>query len=212
MDKLNIKRSLIYLIGMVVLALGLTLNTKTSLGASAIVSVPYTVSEAYGLDLGNMTLALYAAFIAVELILDRTDLILTLLQLPLSIVFTRFMNLFKTAIPYSSTNLFLNIAVAVLAIALTSTGIFLTVHMHLILNPGDGFVSAIAKKTGLELGTCKNFVDIGCVAVAAVIGLLNGNFLMGIGIGTILSMILVGRFLSLINKAFRERLLVFVQE
>ena len=39
MNKLSFKRVLIYLIGMIVLALGLTLNTKTSLGASAIVSV-----------------------------------------------------------------------------------------------------------------------------------------------------------------------------
>ena len=212
MKKLSFKRVLIYLIGMIVLALGLTLNTKTSLGASAIVSVPFTVSEAYGLDFGNMTFAIYALFIIVEIILDRRNIILTLLQLPLSIVFTRFMNIFKAVIPYSSSNLILNIAVAVVAIALTAAGAFLTIHMDLIPNPGDGLVSAISKKTGLELGRCKNCVDIGCVLVSAAVGLINGNILMGIGIGTVMSMVLVGRFLSLINRAFREKLLRFVNK
>ena len=45
-----------YLLGMVLLALGLTLNTKTGLGASAIVSVPFTVSQATGWNFGDLTL------------------------------------------------------------------------------------------------------------------------------------------------------------
>lgn len=45
-----------YLLGMVLLALGLTLNTKTGLGASAIVSVPFTVSQATGWNFGNLLL------------------------------------------------------------------------------------------------------------------------------------------------------------
>ncbi len=210
--KLDLKRIVLYLIGMVVLALGLTLNTKTSLGASAIVSVPYTLSEAYGLNLGNMTLAIYAVFILVQIVLDRKHFVLILLQLPLSLVFTRFMNLFKAWIPYSSTIFALNVVVAVGAIALTATGAFLTIHMDLIPNPGDGFVSILSKVTGLELGRCKNLIDITCVCISAVIGLLNGKILMGIGVGTILSMVLVGLFLSWINKAFREKLLSYVQK
>lgn len=210
--KLRLKRILLYLLGMTVLALGLTLNTKTSLGASAIISVPFTLSEAYGLDLGNLTLAIYGLFIVVEILLDRKHFARILLQLPLSIVFTRFMNLFKAAIPYDGSVFVLNVVLAVAAIALTACGIFLTVHMDLIPNPGDGFVSALSKALHLELGRCKNAVDVCCVCISAVIGLLNGRLLLGIGFGTVLSMILVGVFLSLINRAFREKLLRFVQK
>lgn len=58
-----------YLLGMVLLALGLTLNTKTGLGASAIVSVPFTVSQATGWNFGNLTLVVYCLFVVAQFIL-----------------------------------------------------------------------------------------------------------------------------------------------
>ena len=58
-----------YLLGMVLLALGLTLNTKTGLGASAIVSVPFTVSQTTGWDFGNLTLVVYCLFVAAQFVI-----------------------------------------------------------------------------------------------------------------------------------------------
>ena len=58
-----------YLLGMVLLALGLTLNTKTGLGASAIVSVPFTVSQATGWDFGNLTLVVYCLFVSAQFLI-----------------------------------------------------------------------------------------------------------------------------------------------
>lgn len=79
-----------YLLGMVLLALGLTLNTKTGLGASAIVSVPFTVSQATGLNFGNLTLVVYCLFVVAQFIIKgKNRQWIDVLQVPLSIVFTR---------------------------------------------------------------------------------------------------------------------------
>lgn len=72
----QLTRGIIYLMGLAILALGITLNTKTGLGVSPIIAVAYAVSELWGTDFGN-----------------------TVLQIPLSIVFTRFMNLYVAVIP-----------------------------------------------------------------------------------------------------------------
>ena len=56
-----------YTIGMVVLALGLTLNTLTNLGVSPIISVPYSISQITGLNLSNITFWVYALFVVVQL-------------------------------------------------------------------------------------------------------------------------------------------------
>lgn len=53
---------------MVLLALGLTLNTKTGLGASAIVSIPFTLSEGTGLDFGDLTLVEYCVLVAAQFV------------------------------------------------------------------------------------------------------------------------------------------------
>ena len=43
------KRYIIYFIGVVILATGLTLNTKAGLGVSPIISVPFSISEIFDL-------------------------------------------------------------------------------------------------------------------------------------------------------------------
>ena len=62
-------RVLFYITGLLVLALGLTLNTKTGLGVSPIISVAYSTSVIANQNFGNATLTLYSLFVIIELIL-----------------------------------------------------------------------------------------------------------------------------------------------
>lgn len=68
-EKTNFYRVLFYAVGLLVLALGLTLNTKTGLGVSPIISVAYSISQIFDHNFGNMTLALYSVFVVIEMIL-----------------------------------------------------------------------------------------------------------------------------------------------
>ena len=52
---------------MVVLALGLTLNTLTNLGVSPIISVPYSIAQITGWNFINITFVVYAIFVVVQL-------------------------------------------------------------------------------------------------------------------------------------------------
>lgn len=197
-----------YLLGMVLLALGLTLNTKTGLGASAIVSVPFTVSQATGWDFGNLTLVVYCLFVAAQFVIKGKNRRWTdLLQIPLSIVFTRFLNIFAAAISYQSGNLPVDIALLVVAIIFTGIGAAMTVAMQLIPNPGDGIVGTIAAVTGKELGFCKNCFDVGCVSLSLIIGLCFGDPLLGVGLGALISMVGVGRAIAGFNYLCKRPLL-----
>ena len=69
MRKSILYRMLFYALGLLSLALGLTLNTKTGLGASAIISVAYSFSEIFERNFGNVTLALYVVFVAAQMAL-----------------------------------------------------------------------------------------------------------------------------------------------
>lgn len=198
----------LYLLGMVLLALGLTLNTKTGLGASAIVSIPFTLSEGTGLDFGGLTLVEYCVLVAAQFVVKgKNRTWMDLLQLVVSLVFTRFLNIFKAAIPYESGFLPADIALLVVAIILTGVGAAMTVDMQLVPNPGDGIVHSLAQRFGKELGLCKNLFDVGCVATSLVLGLAFGDPLLGIGLGTILSMVGVGRSIAVFNGLCKPRLL-----
>lgn len=187
----------LYLLGMVLLALGLTLNTKTGLGASAIVSIPFTLSEGTGLDFGDLTLVEYCVLVAAQFVVKgKNRTWVDLLQLVVSLVFTRFLNIFKAAIPYESGFLPADIALLVVAIILTGVGAAMTVDMQLVPNPGDGIVHSLAQRFGKELGLCKNLFDVAF-----------GDPLLGIGLGTILSMVGVGRSIAVFNGLCKPRLL-----
>ena len=69
MNKTNINRGAFYVLGLLLLALGIILNTKCGLGVSPIISVSYSVSTIGSFNFGNTTFMLYVIFVIVEMIL-----------------------------------------------------------------------------------------------------------------------------------------------
>ena len=205
----SVNRWSCYTLGMLILALGLTLNTKTGLGVSPIVSVAYCVSQILGMNFGDMTFVLYALFVAAQFaIRGRKSHLYDLLQFPLSLVFSRVLNLFDALIPYDSANhgFLPNFLLLILAILCTGIGVSMTVNMRLVPNPGDGIVAAVAEKMGRDQGFAKNIFDVGCVTVTCIIGLTCSGRIIGIGIGTLAAMVGVGRSIALVNHFFKERM------
>ncbi len=106
-------RVIFYLAGLLILAFGITLNTKTGLGVSPIISVSFSISTILDVNFGDMTFLWYAIFVLIEVLLHTvmskrsgrsgkvrvTDLkkavAADVLQIPLCLMFTRFMNLFS---------------------------------------------------------------------------------------------------------------------
>lgn len=211
-QKKVIARIFFYILGICILALGLTLSTKTKLGASAIIAVAFSISEISGIQLGDATFLLYCFFIAVEIVLHllpgkrapsdkRKALIIDVLQLPFSVFFTRLLNVYAAWIPVPE-QLAVRIAVLVLAIVLIGVGAALTLDMRLVASPGDGIVQAISDRSGLELGLTKNIVDVCCVAFTCLLTLVCVRHIIGIGIGTLAGMLGTGRVIAIFNRMF----------
>ncbi len=222
-------RVLFYAIGLLVLALGLTLNTKTGLGVSPIISVAYSVATIFDHNFGNMTLALYSLFVVIELILHiirdrrytkksggalahagkkdlKLILLMDILQLPLSLVFTRFLNVFSDLIPNlysdgaaSAGELTVRIIVLIIAIILTGIGAAMSLNMRIVPNPGDGIVQAIADTIHKSVGFTKNCFDLTNITITIILSFVFAGHLVGVGIGTVLAMIGVGRTIAVFN-------------
>lgn len=197
-----------YLLAMIVLALGLTLNTQSLLGSSPIISIPCTISLMTGINFGDLTLAFYVLFVFVQMIIKgKKRTWIDILQIPLSIVFTRFMNLFASYLLLPHDTMIQRLLVLAGGIILTGIGAAATVNMRLIPNPGDGLVSSIADTIQKPMGTTKNIVDICCVAISCLIGLIcRGNIFIGVGLGTVAAMIGVGRSIAVFNHFFKKKM------
>lgn len=196
-----------YILSLLILALGLTLNTKTGLGVSPIISVSYSISQIFHLNFGNTTLVWYTVFVIAQLIIrGKNRRWYDLLQIPLSIVFTRFLNLFEKCIPWETDSFAANMALLIVAIICTGVGAAMSVNMRLIPNPGDGIVAAIADFIHKDMGFAKNMFDLLNICMTFVIGIISGHFLLGIGVGTVFAVIGVGRAVAAFNYLCKEKM------
>ncbi len=219
-------RGIFYVIGLLVLAFGISLNTKAGFGVSPIVSIAFAVSEIFDRNYGNMTLVLYCLFVLIEILLHlicsrRGDaklsnlklvLIFDVLQIPLSVVFTRFMNLYMALIPdfYElegwAGSIPLRLLVLLLAVVCTGVGATMTLNMRIVPNPGDGIVQAVSDTIRRSLGFTKNCFDLSCVCVTAIIGFACAGRIVGIGIGTLVAVLGVGRTIAVFNHFFLKKM------
>ena len=199
----------VYAAGMVILALGLTLNTKAGLGVSPMLAVPYGISEIFSMNFGDAAFLMYCIYITGQLLLrGRKSRWFDLLQLPVSLLFSRVLNVFGAVITYNAavSPLWSKLAVLAMAHVLTAIGVSLSVNMRLIPNPGDGIVQALSDRTGWELGLCKNLTDGTCFLLAVSMCMLTIRRVIGIGIGTVLAVVVVGRVLAVVNRLLKERM------
>lgn len=218
-------RILFYTMGLLILALGLTLNTKAGLGVSPIISVSYSISEIFHLNFGDTTMVLYLVFVVAELIIHsvqsrakpqrekRLTLVMDVLQIPLSVVFTRFLNVFGEVLPDIfagsdswSEQLPLRLLVLSLALIFTGVGAAMSLYMRIVPNPGDGIVQAIADCIHKNVGFTKNCFDLFNISLTCLLGLIFEGRLVGVGIGTVLAVILVGRVIALFQRVAGGRI------
>lgn len=71
-----------------------------------------------------------------------------------------------------------------------------------VVVPGEGVVRAIAKVSGVRVGTVKAVFDITLIIIAAVLSLIFFHGLRGVGIGTVISAVLVGPIINIVNRVF----------
>lgn len=213
--KINKYRWFFYILGCFTLAIGLTLNTKAGLGVSPIISTAYCVAQITDYSFGDMTLILYVLLVILQIGIhllqkrNKTIYICDALQVPFSIVFTRFLNIFGIIIPDFSTNtLFIRIPLLAIAIILTGLGAALMMSTKIVLNPGDGAVAALATVVKKDTGITKNGLDLCMILLTCLIGLLWKHKIIGIGLGTIMAMLFTGRVISIFNKKCRNKVLI----
>ena len=204
MNKQNRWRWFIFLSGLVVQAFGINLNTKTGFGVSPIAGIAYTVTGVTGISFGITTFVMYLIFIFLQfVILGRNFKPVQLLQIVVALISSYFVNLFNIVVP-DLISMPSRVIGLVLAIVITAMGIIMTVPMKLIPNPADALTNAMATKMKGNLGLAKNIFDFSCMSVSVVIALLSVHHLIGIGIGTIMSMLFTGRAVALLEPVRRK--------
>ena len=200
MEKL--KRYLIFLVGLFVNSLGVSLITKANLGTSPISSIPYVLSLNFPFTLGNFTIFFSIFLIVLQLIILRKNFKLEhILQIPVSIIFGYFIDL--TMILFSWVNpeaYIMKIVYLLIGCLILGVGVYMEVLADVVMLPGESFVRANVLTWKTNFGTTKICFDVSMSVIAAVLSFVFAGRLAGVREGTVIAALLVGFIARLIGK------------
>ena len=187
-------RYLVFTAGMFVMAIGIAITARATLGTTPISTPPYVVSLGGGITLGVATIVMHVVFVATQIALLRRDFEwIQLLQVLVGVGFGVFIDAAMWLTRWFEPGPYwLQWAGVLAGSAILALGITVQFLPKVLMNAGEGTVAALARVTGLRIGTMKIIFDVSLVAIGAVISLAMFGRIEGIREGTLVAMFLVG--------------------
>ena len=198
----TLKRYLIFLVGLFVNSLGVSLITKANLGTSPISSIPYVLSLNFPFTLGNFTIFFSIFLIVLQLIILRKNFKLEhILQIPVSIIFGYFIDFAMILLSWVNPEEYLmKIVYLLIGCLILGVGVYMEVLADVVMLPGESFVRAIVLIWKTNFGTTKICFDVSMAVIAAVLSFVFAGRLAGVREGTVIAALLVGFIARLIGK------------
>jgi len=186
----------IFILGIILIAFGVALTAKASLGNSPISAIPYSLSLCLPeITFGIWVILFNLLMVAIECILlfRKISLINIIIQIALTFTFGGVIDIsmyilqFFTPVSYS-----MKIFAVLIGCIIIVAGALCELYSNISVLPGDGFIMAISIVTGYDFGRIRVLSDIIMSAIALVICLCTLGNPAGVREGTLISAILIG--------------------
>lgn len=197
-----LRRYSCFLLGVVINSFGIALITLAALGTSPISSVPYVFSLRFTPTLGQFTFGMNLLFILLQIVLLRRNFQkIQSLQIAVNILFSAIIDVSMNLLtPFAPQSYGTDLVWLLLGCAVLAFGIYLEVSPKVLMVPGEGLVQALSQVTGVEFGSVKVGFDVSLMTFSAVCSFFFFQGLQGVGLGTLLSAVLVGLIVKLYHR------------
>ena len=197
-----VSRYLWFVLGVLVNSFGVALITQAALGTSPISSIPYVLSLRFPITLGEFTFILNLVYILGQIVLLRRAFQpIQLLQIAVNVIFSAFIDVSMNLLSWlQPDHIAVKLIALILGCAILGVGISIEVAPDVLVVPGEGIVRAMTQVSGKRFGSVKVFFDCTLVAIALILSFLFFHGLNGLGLGTVISALIIGRFVNLYNR------------
>ena len=189
-----VKRYIIFIIGLFINSLGVSMITKANLGTSPISSIPYVLNLHFPLTLGQFTIIFSILLIILQLIILRKNFKLEhILQIPVSIAFGYFIDFTMILLGFVNPTMYImQIVYLLIGCLILGFGVYMEVLANVVMLPGESFVRAIVSTWKTKFGVAKVAFDVSMTVIAAILSFVFMGKLVGVREGTIIAALLVG--------------------
>lgn len=202
----TVLRMAMYLAGVVILALGMVVQTESGLGVASLTCFAQVIADILGTSLGSMITATYCSYIVAQaLILRRQFQPRILLEVFFSALIGIFTDFFMAVMPIHPEGLPAQVATMVFSLVLISFGVSLVVNMGVVPNAPDGLVQVISEKLRRRFGDVKVVFDTSHVVVALVLSWTVLHTIDAFGVTTVIAALFLGKFINVMNGLFAAK-------
>lgn len=195
------RRIIQYLLGLVCMAIGLVMLKRTYWGVSPITALPDAVANITPLTLGTATIILHLICVILQIVVQRKVTLKTLLTICVGIPFGYLVDFFMML--WNPTLVIWQKCIVLLAgIAIQGLGVALITGCDMMLPAPDELNNVISRKNNKKLSNVKVVADAVYVAIAVIINLISTGTLASVGISSVASVLLTGRFVGMFKKLF----------
>lgn len=201
-----VQRWLTFLLGVVVMSVGIALSVQGQLGTAPISTFPAVINAATSWTVGSVTVVMNVVFVLLQiLILRRRFRLFQLVQIPIAMVFGAVIDLSLLFTSWTQTdNYLLQWIVTIVGALILGVDVYIQIQPKLLYLPGEGLVMAMTRATTVRFGTMKQLVDWSLVIISAVLSLVLMQRLEGVREGTVFAAFAVGGVVKALDS-WRQR-------
>ena len=193
-EKPVIYAEILFICGLILISLAITLMVQAELGISVASSVPYVISLRFStLTFGTWSYMVQGFLVLLLILIVRRIRWAYLLSFLVSVAFGVLVDIFSLLTADWSGGSWMQRGILFAGgLILLSLGIALFVASRLPLLPYDLFVKELAIHKNISFRRCKTLFDLSCLLTSSLFLLFFIHRLTGLGIGSLLSALLNG--------------------
>ena len=196
-------RTLVLVIGLVIMSFGVGLSIQATLGTSPISSIPTVLYYITKLSVGTTTIIFNTLIVILQIIiLRRRFRLIQLLQIPVCVVFGLLCDVSLSCLgAVTPQQYWAQWLICIAGILLVAIGVSFEVAANVMTLAGEGLALSVCKVAPkIKFGYAKVMCDCSFVIIAAAISLIFLHGLQGVREGTIAAAIFVGLIAKQLNK------------
>lgn len=202
----KVKDYVLLLISIFIIGFAITLITMTGLGATAVTSLAFVISQLSGVSFGTLTGLFNVLWVVLQIAIKRKAFPkIQLLQFVVAIILGVAVDVATVLLSGLVLHTyFQQIAVLILGSIIMGFGVSLQLKAATIYNPAEGIVAVLADTTRRPFGFVKTMFDGTLVLLAVLLGLFAAGEVIGVREGTIISALLIGPITGMFQQLFEK--------
>jgi len=205
------KKIFLYVIGLLILAIGINISKAAQLGISPVSAIPYACELIWKIELGKASIIVYVILMLLQIVLLRKDYkAVQLLQIICTYILVIFIT--YTGADYllfwlpTPTSYLVKLVYLFISIVVIGAGVSLYLIPNFVPLPAEGLMNAIVQISSgrFKFSNVKIAVDSVLVLISAILSIVFLGQLKSVREGTVLSALLVGKVVGFIFKHFKD--------